>query len=157
MALNAFHIHGIIVGVLTLLVSLALMLFQGEMLVLLVKNKTDDSNTNISPQIIIIVTAVILCITSVLLIFGIVKKRPYLLLPWLTCMIIISLVFIITLFIGFLHLSSYKGILHIFSFIGFIINILYPIIALYLEIRQTTTGSVSINDGCSEMFFYVCC
>lgn len=47
MALNAFHIHGIIVGVLTLLVSLALMLFQGEMLVLLVTNKSDGKKCEI--------------------------------------------------------------------------------------------------------------
>ncbi|XP_011296271.1 uncharacterized protein LOC105262557 [Musca domestica] len=131
MPITLFHVHGIIEGVLCLFLSLIMILFQAEMIKYVPEN-------NIHPHIALILAAVILSATSGLMIIGIIKKRPLFLLPWIIFMILVSAVHIIFLIIACMQLFSfhYKGWIIFLIVTGFNIKIIFPVIGIYLELRD---------------------
>ncbi|XP_075165225.1 uncharacterized protein LOC142237714 isoform X2 [Haematobia irritans] len=140
MHLKALHIHGILSG------STTLITFLTAAVVLLHVVTTIN---NVEKMFLgIICACALLVVASGLMIFGIVKKSPFFLLPWLVLMTLASITSCV-FFFGVFLLAAHCDIKAFLVFISVgAINamILYPIFALFFVLREARAGRLQLLD-----------
>uniref|UniRef100_A0A1L8ED11 DUF7027 domain-containing protein n=1 Tax=Haematobia irritans TaxID=7368 RepID=A0A1L8ED11_HAEIR len=140
MHLKALHIHGILSGSTTLITFLT----AAVVLLHVVTTINNDEKMFLG----IICACALLVVASGLMIFGIVKKSPFFLLPWLVLMTLASITSCV-FFFGVFLLAAHCDIKAFLVFISVgAINamILYPIFALFFVLREARAGRLQLLD-----------
>ncbi|XP_013116606.1 uncharacterized protein LOC106093983 [Stomoxys calcitrans] len=132
MNLKVLHIHGLIVASLSMLTSLTTIL---AMAALVIPHQPAEILENVAYAAIGL--AVGSFIAGGLMIYGIIKKSPLFLLPWLTICTAASFLLFIAVFAWFVHVTAghYVAFFCFLNFTGILIMILYPIYGLFFEMR----------------------
>ncbi|XP_075165224.1 uncharacterized protein LOC142237714 isoform X1 [Haematobia irritans] len=144
MHLKALHIHGILSGSTTLITFLT----AAVVLLHVVTTINNVEKMFLDILIGIICACALLVVASGLMIFGIVKKSPFFLLPWLVLMTLASITSCV-FFFGVFLLAAHCDIKAFLVFISVgAINamILYPIFALFFVLREARAGRLQLLD-----------